>query len=202
MSDQDELRSPAAERLLSAAMKLFAEQGYDGTSVGEIQEAAGLTYGSGALYKHFRSKEALLEAGVRRFVESAGAGHKRLEALSALPIEDAVAELARFVMAAFRHDHDELRIVWRDLDRFPELQQLVTEQRIQLTMDVMASWLEEQVAAGRLRAHDTAAMAAVAVAPMVFIQLLRALLHHTPGGMTDERFVDAWTDLVLHGLVS
>jgi AcrR family transcriptional regulator len=202
MTSQPELRSPAAERLLTAAMKLFAEQGYDGTSVGEIQEAAGLTYGSGALYKHFPSKQAVLEAGVRRFVESAGAGHKRLESLAALPIEDAVAELGRFVMAAFRHDEDELRIVWRDLDQFPALQKLVTQQRIQATMDVMANWLDEQVAGGRLRPHDTAAMAAVAVAPMVFIQLLRALLHHTPGGISDKRFVDAWTDLVLHGLTS
>jgi AcrR family transcriptional regulator len=202
MVSQPGPRSPAAERLLTAAMRLFAEKGYEGTSVGEIQEAAGLTYGSGALYKHFPSKQAVLEAGVRRFVESAGVGHKRLESLAALPIEEAVTELGRFVMAAFRHDEDELRIVWRDLDRFPELQRLVTEQRIQLTMDVMAHWLEEQVAEGRLRPHDTAAMAAVAAAPMVFIQLLRALLHHTPGGMGDERFVAAWSDLVLHGLLS
>lgn len=51
-------------------MKLFAEKGYDGTSVADIQIAAGLTGGSGALYKHFASKGAVLEAGVDAYLQA------------------------------------------------------------------------------------------------------------------------------------
>jgi AcrR family transcriptional regulator len=48
--------------VIREARRLFAEQGYEATSVADIQAAAGLAPGSGALYKHFVSKRALLEA--------------------------------------------------------------------------------------------------------------------------------------------
>jgi TetR/AcrR family transcriptional regulator len=45
------------ERVLGIAKKAFAENGYAGTSVNMIAEAAGISIG--ALYKYFRSKEDL-----------------------------------------------------------------------------------------------------------------------------------------------
>ncbi|MGC7327191.1 helix-turn-helix domain-containing protein, partial [Mycobacteroides abscessus subsp. abscessus] len=54
------------ERLVAEAMRLFGEQGYKATSVAQIEKAAGLAPGSGGLYHHFKSKEALLEAGIDR----------------------------------------------------------------------------------------------------------------------------------------
>src|SRR5262245_28467251 len=57
---------PTRERLLTAAMQLFSEQGYKETSVAQIEGAAGLAAGAGALYHHFKSKEAVLEAGIDR----------------------------------------------------------------------------------------------------------------------------------------
>jgi AcrR family transcriptional regulator len=58
--------TPTRERLVTEAMRLFGAQGYQGTSVAQIEEAAGLAPGSGALYHHFKSKEELLEAGIDR----------------------------------------------------------------------------------------------------------------------------------------
>lgn len=46
------------QRLLAAATRLFAERGYDRTSVQEVVEAAGVT--KGALYHYFGSKDDLL----------------------------------------------------------------------------------------------------------------------------------------------
>ncbi|MCX8553839.1 helix-turn-helix domain containing protein [Mycolicibacterium mucogenicum] len=57
---------PTRERLVTEAMRLFCEQGYRATSVAQIEAAAGLAPGSGALYHHFKSKEALLDAGIDR----------------------------------------------------------------------------------------------------------------------------------------
>ncbi len=61
------------DRLLGAAMALFARQGYASTSIADIQQACGLSPGSGALYKHFPSKKALLREAARRQVEQMGA---------------------------------------------------------------------------------------------------------------------------------
>src|SRR5271163_4086955 len=57
---------PTRDRLVTEAMRLFGQQGYQATSITQIEAAAGLTPGSGALYHHFKSKEALLEAGIDR----------------------------------------------------------------------------------------------------------------------------------------
>ena len=48
----------ARERILDAAVALFAEQGYDATSVTQVIERAGLT--KGGFYHHFASKDELL----------------------------------------------------------------------------------------------------------------------------------------------
>ncbi|MER9583782.1 helix-turn-helix domain-containing protein [Mesorhizobium sp. M0276] len=66
------------ERIVRAAIRLFGERGYDRTSVPDIQEAAGLSRGSGALYKHFSSKEDLLAAAIEQFVGTAREGRAEL----------------------------------------------------------------------------------------------------------------------------
>lgn len=48
----------ARDRVLDAAVDLFATQGYDGTSVTQVIERAGVT--KGGFYHHFPSKDALL----------------------------------------------------------------------------------------------------------------------------------------------
>jgi AcrR family transcriptional regulator len=48
----------ARERVLFAAVELFARQGYDGTSVTQVINQAGVA--KGGFYHHFASKEALL----------------------------------------------------------------------------------------------------------------------------------------------
>lgn len=52
------------EQLLAAAHRLFADRGYRETSIDDIARKAGLT--KGAVYFHFRSKEEVLEALMKR----------------------------------------------------------------------------------------------------------------------------------------
>jgi len=48
------------EKILDAALTLFAENGYDGTSVEQIANIVGIKAPS--LYKHYRGKEEILNA--------------------------------------------------------------------------------------------------------------------------------------------
>src|SRR5262245_46703801 len=78
------------ERLMAVAMRLFAEKGFSGTTVGNIEGAAGLTPRGGGFYRHFRSKEDILNASV-----DAGIAleiHSR-EAVNLLPFGDLRSEL-------------------------------------------------------------------------------------------------------------
>lgn len=69
----DDATKPAVpstrERILDTAMELFARQGFRGTAISEIERRVGLAAGTGSLYHHFPSKEALLRAAVQREVD-------------------------------------------------------------------------------------------------------------------------------------
>ncbi|QIS13440.1 TetR/AcrR family transcriptional regulator [Nocardia arthritidis] len=54
----DARRSDTRERIRAVAMELFAERGYDKTSLREIAERLGVT--KAALYYHFRTKEDIV----------------------------------------------------------------------------------------------------------------------------------------------
>lgn len=52
------------ERILEAALELFAEKGYLGASMSEIANRLGIT--KGALYKHYTGKQEILDSIVER----------------------------------------------------------------------------------------------------------------------------------------
>ena len=56
----DDIRSGTRARILEVAQKLFAERGYDGSSLREIAERVGVT--KAALYYYFPSKEEIVRA--------------------------------------------------------------------------------------------------------------------------------------------
>lgn len=57
---RDEQAEKTYVRIVQAAVKLFARQGYHKTTIADITQAIGLT--SGAIFHHFPNKEAILEA--------------------------------------------------------------------------------------------------------------------------------------------
>ena len=54
-------------KILEAASRLFRENGVDATGVGDVMNAVGMTHGG--FYRHFESKEALVEAAFEHAVE-------------------------------------------------------------------------------------------------------------------------------------
>lgn len=58
------------EAILGAALELFADRGFHGTAVPEIAERAGV--GAGTIYRHFASKEAIVNALYQRWKTSLG----------------------------------------------------------------------------------------------------------------------------------
>jgi AcrR family transcriptional regulator len=63
LSPADSRRDALVVRILDAALELFAERGYHGTSVPSVMERAGV--GGGSLYRLFESKEVLVNAVFR-----------------------------------------------------------------------------------------------------------------------------------------
>jgi AcrR family transcriptional regulator len=94
--------STRRRELTREAAKLFARQGYHGTSIGDIAEALGVQKGS--LYAHIDSKEDLLYETMR---EGADAFHA---ALDAIPDDAPATEKIRLALRGH------LRVVAEQLD--------------------------------------------------------------------------------------
>lgn len=192
-------RSRAADRILREAMRLFAERGYERTSIADIQAAAGLAPGSGALYKHFPSKEAVLAAGMDEFM---AVGERARELIRTVPgpVDQALGVLGRSAMQMLHDDRDVLRIVYRELEQFPALRDEVRERRMQSTYATIAEWLRERAARGELRVEDPEATAAVLLGSITSFKVFEVLMGERPAGLDDERFVQAWLRVMLRGL--
>jgi AcrR family transcriptional regulator len=191
--------SKPAERILHAAMQLFAERGYERTSVSDIQQAAGLTPGSGAMYKHFPSKQALLQAGIDRYIAEARWAQTNLEDL-ALPAHEALAWHARATLERLSGRRNELRILWRDLEQFPSLQGRARREIMQDHYRAVATWLRDRAQSGDIRDHDSEAVAAVILGALVMFRAFEALWGARTIPVDDQRFLRAWCDLVTRGL--
>ena len=79
------------EEILDEATELFAERGYEGTSMSDLAERVGLRKAS--LFHHFTSKEVLYAAVLGRLVESVGQSIAR-SALAPGTFEERVGTLS------------------------------------------------------------------------------------------------------------
>jgi AcrR family transcriptional regulator len=94
-------RPQRREQILAAAVGLFHERGYHATGMDEIGAAAGIT-GPG-VYRHFASKEEILETLVRARGEAVVAEADRI-ASSDLPPDEALEALAHSYVAGIVAD--------------------------------------------------------------------------------------------------
>ena len=67
--------STTKEKILTAALALFAANGYEAVSVSMIADALGIT--KGALYKHYSNKRDIFDSILRRMEENDRSGAER-----------------------------------------------------------------------------------------------------------------------------
>lgn len=182
------------DRILDAAMELFGQRGYQGTSIVAIEKAAGLTPGAGGIYHHFPTKAALLEAGIQRHLA-------RLEALRDIRriltgLGDLRAELTvlgRYALAELDHEADLLRIVLGEARGHPELVETAIEALVAATYTSFAGWLAERADLDPQRAE---AVAVVGLGALFSARLLRLLLGRDPIVVDDDTFIEVWVEMM------
>jgi AcrR family transcriptional regulator len=93
-------RAHTQERLMSAAVRVFAERGIIGASVEEICEAAGFT--RGAFYSNFADKDELVLALIRASIRTqVAAAEQAIAHTKAAPTKLDTGDLVSFVLSAF-----------------------------------------------------------------------------------------------------
>lgn len=189
------MSSTTRERIVDEAMRLFSENGYSGTSIAKIEAAAGLTPGAGGIYHHFKSKEALLAAGIERQLT-------RLDALRDIrrvlgPLGDIKAELtlsARYILAELDSESELLRILASEARNRPQLLATAAEQLVSSTFTGFAAWIGERAEAP-LTGDQAAAIAAVGLGSLLSSRLLVDVLG-IPAQVDDVTLVDTWVQMM------
>ncbi|MGY4098891.1 TetR/AcrR family transcriptional regulator [Nocardia sp. R16R-3T] len=187
------------DRLLDAAIELFATHGYARTSVGSIQAAAGLTAGSGALYKHYSSKNDLLTAVIDHHIGYISRVMDAARSGSADPFED-LETAARFVLDGLSENRNLLRIIFRELEEGPGLDRLweVIEQNVFCRF---AQIIRDGTAAGVFRDIDADATATLLVSALSYMPTVRDLIGKSSPGYDRERHFELWRRMV-HALLT
>src|SRR5262245_8607750 len=116
-------RTQTRARILDAALALFVERGYEGTTITAIEREVGLAAGSGSFYRHFKSKDDVFVACVEQFA-SEYMEHFLPELEVVRAIEDPHERLVRdfrMRLEAFRTFEPIARMVNAEISRFPGL---------------------------------------------------------------------------------
>ncbi|MEC3917448.1 TetR/AcrR family transcriptional regulator [Nocardia sp. CDC160] len=191
----DEPGGSTRERLLRSALKLFADNGFAGTTVGDIEGAAGLAPRGGGFYRHFTSKEAVLAAAVdHRIRETAQA---QAAVLGLLPLQDLRSELTltcRWLLAAIDQQRDLFRFVERDGDRFPELRDRIRVQLIDSAHRAAVEFTTRWAGQTSHPSQDPEASAAIMIGAIFNYQRAQWTYGHPPLDVDADRFVTSWVN--------
>ena len=185
------------ERLVTAGMRLFAERGWRGTTVGDVEAAAGLAPRSGALYQYFAGKRELLDACVERHVEELD---QIQSAMDMLPLGELRADLtlmARWNLQDLKRREDLYRFVRKEGDRFPELVETIYERISERPLRRTAEGLEAYFRHAGVQPPDCEALVAVLVQSMSAYRVHEASYGRPPLGVDEERFVAMWVDICM-----
>jgi AcrR family transcriptional regulator len=120
--------SDKAEAILGAALELFVERGFHGTSVPSVAERAGVA--SGTIYHYFSNKEALVNALYTRWKGAVGA-----HILDAFPATAPMREQFRAVWArmadfAIAHPKELTFLEFHHHSSYLDAESKATEQRV------------------------------------------------------------------------
>lgn len=187
---------------MAAALRLFAERGYHGTSVGEIEAAAGLSPRSGALYKHFPSKEAVLEAAMDQVTESFDQADIILELLPLADLRTELTLMARFTLDELRAQQQIVRVTMKEGDRFPELREEFRERLVNAGWQRAVRWWRARARHHGVPEGDAEARMVALFAPLLLHPVMVTLFAQEPAGVDEERLVAAWLEGALAQLRS
>jgi AcrR family transcriptional regulator len=183
------------DRLLDAAIALFARQGYSSTSVADIQQACGLSPGSGALYKHFPSKKALLQEATRRQVEQMGATWDEYNRTRASDTKSALRQGAEQIWASINNNSQLLRVMFREPEALDKMIDDLWSAAASTAYERTARALSAAKDAGVSQVEDPEATSTVLVAALAYLPIVQMLIQRTPGKLDADRFREAWLRL-------
>ena len=183
-----------ADALLAAAKRLFAERGFDGSSVRDITAQAGANLG--AVTYHFGSKEALYHAVLDRALVPFRTKLAETATASGPPLD----RIAAVLRALFQHlaDHPDIpRLMVQQLAAGGEIPAVIRG-TMQANIGLIAQLIGEGQSDGTIRDGDPQLMALSVGGQPIFLALVRHALQQAVSlDSADPTTREALTDSVV-----
>ncbi|MBW4601664.1 MAG: TetR/AcrR family transcriptional regulator [Calothrix sp. FI2-JRJ7] len=145
------------DRILQAAQRLFAAQGFDGTTTRDLAQAAGVA--EGTLFRHFSNKKAILvEVATQGWVEILT---DLLTELSEMGSYKAVAQVMKRRMWNMRKNADMMRVCFMEAQFHPDLRERIQQEVIEKMTGVAEAFFQEAMDKGIYRKMDANLVAKV-----------------------------------------
>lgn len=135
------------QRILQAALRLFARQGYDRTTTKDLASTANIA--EGTLFRHFPNKKAILiEVATLGWVEILT---DLLTELSEMGSYKAVAQVMRRRMLRLSENSDLMRVCFLEVQFHPDLRESIQSETIAKMTDVAEAFFQTAMDRGIYR---------------------------------------------------
>lgn len=186
-------------KILKAAQKLFARQGYDGTTTKDLAQGAGVA--EGTLFRHFANKKAILiEVATQGWVDLLT---DLLTELSEMANYQSVAQLMYRRMLNLRENADIMRVCFMEAQFHPELRDRIQSEVINKMTDVAEAFFQTAMDRGIYRQMNPKIVAQVFLGMFV----IAGFSHETlvqPGASVFEmkEMAEGLADIFLNGVLA
>ena len=186
-------------KILKAAQKLFARQGYDGTTTKDLAQGAGVA--EGTIFRHFANKKAILiEVATQGWVDLLT---DLLTELSEMANYQSVAQLMYRRMLNLRENADIMRVCFMEAQFHPELRDRIQSEVINKMTDVAEAFFQTAMDRGIYRQMNPKIVAQVFLGMFV----IAGFSHETlvqPGASVFEmkEMAEGLADIFLNGVLA
>ncbi|MBF2027481.1 MAG: TetR/AcrR family transcriptional regulator [Oscillatoriales cyanobacterium C42_A2020_001] len=190
--------SETRTRILKSALRLFARQGYDGTTTRDLAEAANVA--EGTLFRHFANKKAILiEVATQGWVEILT---DLLTELSGMGSYKAVAQVMRRRMLHLHDNADMLRVCFMEAQLHPDLREHIQSEVIAKMTDVAEAFFQTAMDQGVYRKMDPKMVARVFLGMFAIAGFSQSTIM-SPGAAATEmqQMAEGLADIFLNGVL-
>lgn len=186
-------------KILKAAQKLFAKNGYGATTTKELAKAAGVA--EGTLFRHFENKKAIL-------VEVATQGWTEiltdlLTELSEMASYKAVAQVMRKRMLSLRTNSDMLRVCFMEAQFHPELRDRIQTEVIEKMTDVAEAFFQTAMERGEYRPMNARVVARIFLGMFTVAGFSQSTLTSDPNSHIElKEMAETLADIFLNGVLT
>ncbi|CDN13580.1 Transcriptional regulator, TetR family [Richelia intracellularis] len=186
------------DRILHAALKLFASQGFDGTTTRDLAKAANVA--EGTIFRHFSNKKAIL-------VEVATAGWvdiltDLLTELSEMASYKAVAQVMRRRMWNMKKNAEMMRVCFMEAQFHPDLRDRIQVEVIDKMTDVAEAFFQTAMDKGIYRQMDAKLVAKVFLGMFAIAGFSQdTLIHPDASAQEIQQMAEGLAEIFLNGVL-